>query len=116
MADRHNLDEYTLRPVLQLPPETHAEMVQHTIQFSLTGRQVRDIIDRGIDAETSISDDDTSPHIRRFVKSMRKMANNDEREFIRGLLDQERTVHMARARVESTIAFLIRVQNQLPEE
>lgn len=37
LADRHTLDEYTLRPMLQLPLEAQSEMVQHIIQFRLSG-------------------------------------------------------------------------------
>ena len=116
MADRHSLDEYTLRTILQLPPESHAEMVQQIIRLGLTGRQVRDIIERGIDDTASDSVDETSPHIRSFVKSMQKMTNNDESDFIHGLLKQEHSLQMARARIESTIAFLMRIQHQLSED
>ena len=115
MADRHSLDEYTLRPILQLPLESHAEMVQQIIRLGLTGRQVRDIIERGIDDTASDSVDETAPYIRSFVKSMPKMTNKDESDFIRGLLNQEQSVQMARARIESTIAFLLRIQDQLPK-
>lgn len=116
LADRHNLDEFTLRPVLQLAQDTHAEMFQHIIRFALTGRQVRDIVERGMDDEPSNPTDATSPHVRSFVKSMQKMNDNDEKDFIRDLMSQESNVQMARARIESTISFLMRIRNQLSDE
>lgn len=116
LADRNSLDEYALRPILQLSPETHAEMVQHIIQFHLTGRQVRDIVERGMDDDSSNSIENVSPHVHSFVKLMQKMSAKDDRHFIRDLLSQERTPQMARARIESTITFLVNIRDQLAEE
>lgn len=117
LADRHNLDEYTLRPVLQLSKDTHAEMVQHIIQFNLSGRQVRDIIERSDEDGTNTDDEVfTAPHIKKFITSMQKMIDTSETDFVRGLLIQEHTTKVAKARIEDTIAFLIRVKNQLPDD
>ncbi|QPC83655.1 ParB N-terminal domain-containing protein [Phototrophicus methaneseepsis] len=115
LADRNNLDEYILRPVLQLPPETHMEMIQHIIQFGLTGRQVHDIVKHGMDDDTVDLTREISPHIRGFVRSMQKMSEDDEGDFIQRLLEQENSVSMACVRLESTISFLTRIQNQLQE-
>lgn len=116
LADRHNLDEFRLRPVLQLPEDAQAEMIQHIVQFNLSGRQVKEICERGLEDEADISTDTTSPHIRRFVKSMQKMSERDEEDFIRGLLSQEQTPEMASARIDSTISFLMKIKNRLSAE
>ena len=117
LSDRYKLDEYTMRPVLQLPEDTHSEMVQHIIQFNLSGRQVRDIVERGGDEVIDIDDEiTTAPHIKKFISSMQKMTNTNEVDFVRGLLIQENTTKIAKARIEDTIAFLIRVKNQLPDD
>jgi hypothetical protein len=116
LADRYNLDEFRLRHILQLPKEAHAEMVQHIIQFNLSGRQIQEICERGEDAESASPSDTAAPHIRRFVKSMCKITDNEVDEFVRGLLLQETSISMARARVEDTIAFLVHVKNCLTEE
>ena len=117
LADRHDLDEYTLRPVLQLPEEAHAEMVQHIVQFNLSGRQVRDIIERGDEDTKDIEHEVvTAPHVKKFIASMQKMTNNDEADFVRGLMTHENTAKVAKARLEDTIAFLVRVKNQLPDD
>jgi hypothetical protein len=47
---------------------------------------------------------------------MKRIDDNDEVEFVQGLLTEEKTVTMARARIDTTIAFLQRVKNQLPAE
>jgi hypothetical protein len=50
------------------------------------------------------------------VNSMQTMTEKDERDFLNGLLREERTPMMARARIENTIAFLTRIKSQLSEE
>jgi hypothetical protein len=116
LADRHNIDEFRLRPVLQLPQDVQAEMVQQIIQFNLTGRQIQDICSKGLDVEESEPTATMSPTVKRFVKSMKTLSGNQEEEFVQGLITEEKTVTMARARLDSTIEFLMRIKNRLPKE
>lgn len=116
LADRHNLDEFRLRAVLQLPEEAHAEMVQHIIQFNLSGRQIKEICEKGLDNETDANIDDTPSHVRQFVKAMRKLNDTDEKFFVQNLLGDETSQNVARAHVENMIAFLIRVKTRLEED
>jgi hypothetical protein len=115
LADRHDVDEFRLRPILRLAPEVQAEMVQHILRFNLTGRQVEEICEKGL-GDSNKASETTPPQVRRFVKSMKRIDDNDEAEFLQGLLTEEKTVTMARARIDTTIAFLQRVKNQLPAE
>src|SRR5690606_14548546 len=43
LADRHNLDERRLRPVVTLAPEYHAEVIRQIIDMNLTAKQVKDL-------------------------------------------------------------------------
>jgi len=43
LADRHGVEEYKLRYVLQLAPNLHAEIVGQIVDFKLTSKQVRDL-------------------------------------------------------------------------
>ncbi len=115
LADRHNIDEFRLRPVLGLPTELQAEMVQHIIKFNLTGRQVAEMCEKGLDG-SSPPEESSSPAVKRFVKSIQKLELGDEDDFVRGLLSEEKSVPMARARIDATIEFLHRAKNNLPEE
>ncbi len=112
MADRHNIDEFRLRPVLQLSSEVHAEMIQQIIQFNLTGRQVQEIVGKGT-ADGHASTDDTPAEIKRFVKAIRTLDERTEQEFAKGLIREEKSAAMAVARIEATIQFLLRVKTQL---
>jgi hypothetical protein len=97
-----------------LPTEAQAEMVQHIIQFNLSGRQVQEICERSTLDESDIGAEVT-PHIRRFIKSMQKIHENNEQEFLRDLLQQEQSPELAWARIENTISFLIRIRDRLKE-
>ncbi|MEO1166991.1 MAG: hypothetical protein AAFV98_24640, partial [Chloroflexota bacterium] len=105
--------EFRLRPVLTLPEEDQGEMVQHIVQFNLSGRQVQEICEKGLDTETDEKPDSTAPHIRRFVKSMRRVGEQDEDEFLSSLLHEEQSQEMAVARIESLITFLTRVKQKI---
>jgi hypothetical protein len=72
LADRHNVDEFRLRPVVRLAAEVQAEMVQQIIQFNLTGRQVAEMCEKGLD-ENSPVEEAASSQVRRFVKFMQQI-------------------------------------------
>ncbi len=115
LADRHGLDEFHLRHVLRLPTDVQAEMIQHIIQFNLTGKQVKEICEKGPSEDTPPTEVVPPPQVRRFIKSMKRIDEDDKEEFVRGLLIEEKTAALARARVDATIAFLQQVKNRLPE-
>src|SRR5512145_29321 len=43
LADRYNLDERKLRPVLTLPPEFHGEILRQIVDFNLSSKQVEQL-------------------------------------------------------------------------
>ena len=55
MADRYSLDESQLRYVVGLEPQDQLEVIRQIIQFGLTRKQVKELIDSGG------PDDDTPP-------------------------------------------------------
>jgi hypothetical protein len=115
LADRIGLDEFRLRPVLQLPPEEHVEMIQHIIQFNLSGRQVSDICNRGVQ-DDDIQTDTASKHVKQFIKSMGKFSDDDERSFIDLLIHEENSTEFARARIDTMITFLMKAKQHLSEQ
>ena len=116
LADRHNIDEFRLRPVLRLAPEVQAEMVQQIIRFNLTGRQVAEMCEKGLEEDKPVGNASPPPQIRRFVKSMKRLDEHDEVDFAREILSEEKSVPMACARLDATIEFLRRVRGMLPQE
>jgi hypothetical protein len=113
LADRYSLDEYRLRPILQLPHQDHAEMIHHTIQFNLNGRQIRDICENGWPDQKESESQTTAPHVRSFVKHMRKIVEDDEEDFVNSLISEEKSTAMAQARLDNLISFLTRIKQKL---
>lgn len=117
LADRNNVDEFRLRPILNLDPDLQAEMVLHAIQFNLTGRQIRELCEQPQD-ESDEQDgfSQLSPQVKRFVNSIRRLSMKDETEVAQGMMLAEETGALARARIDSAIGFLTRVKSLLPED
>ncbi len=114
LADRYDLDEFRLRPVLQLSSELQAEMLQHIIQFNLSGRHIQQICEKGFD-DGPITVEETASHVIRFVKSMKKLSEDDEEVFLQRLVDSEQSIEMAHARIDMMVAFLMRTKNRLSD-
>ena len=77
IADRHQIDERTLRQLIVLSGEDQVEMMQQIIQFGLTSRQVEAIITHE-PSESADKEDDTVPTFmakfaRSFVREADKM-------------------------------------------
>ena len=69
LADRHNLDERTLRQIASLSYEDQVEMIQQVIQFDLTSRQVEAIVTQGIQQTDKPSTDELPLFATKFAKT-----------------------------------------------
>jgi hypothetical protein len=116
LADRYNIDEFRLRSVLRLTTEVQAEMVQQIIQFNLTGRQVAEMCEKGLGEDSPAEEAMKSPQVRRFIKFIQHLDRSEEDDFVRGILSEEKSASMARARIDATVEFLSRVRDMLPRE
>ena len=68
LADRHNLDEWVLRPVTALAPEDQIEMVQQIVQFGLSGKQVEKILSQE-EGDTPKTENDLPKYMNDFANS-----------------------------------------------
>jgi hypothetical protein len=98
-ADQHQLDEGLLRPVIGLPVEQHADVVQQIIQQRLTVRQVMALC-HGDELETGEADP-IPKHIRQLLKVLRSTQNTAPEQLAQFLLEQEQNAHLARARLHA---------------
>ncbi len=106
LADRHNIDEFRLRPVLSLPKQYHAEMVKQIIDLNLTGRQVQQICEQGM-VETAVQKEQgPSPQAKRFVKFIKAAKHGSMDEYAAALLAEEKHPDVAVARIKSAIELL----------
>ena len=113
LADRHNIDEYVLRQMLDMPVEEHAEIVRHIVNFDLTAKQVREMCQH--------SDEEAEPqlelprHTRQLVKLMKSIGSSNPEDIARGLLDQEADIDVARARLNSLRRLIDEAQAYLKD-
>jgi len=116
LADRHDLDEFRLRCLLQLQPEDQAEMIQQIIRFNLSGRQVKQICERGEIESEEVQESISAPHISKLLTAIKRIEAKDEDHFLEQLLLTEKSVHLAHARVSDTIEFLNRIKLRLNDQ
>ncbi|MBZ0291652.1 MAG: ParB N-terminal domain-containing protein [Anaerolineae bacterium] len=99
LADQHHLDEGLLRPVIGLPVEQHADIVQQIIQQGLTVRQVNSLCSGD---ELELGEADPIPkHMRQLVRVLRTAQSAAPDQLAQLLLEQEQDRHLARARLQS---------------
>ncbi|MBZ0300016.1 MAG: ParB N-terminal domain-containing protein [Anaerolineae bacterium] len=98
LADQHQLDEGLLRPVIGLPLEQHADVVQQIIQQGLTVRQVIALCSD--DESETVETDPIPKHMRQLVRVLRTAQSAAPDQLAQLLLEQEQDVHLARARLQ----------------
>jgi hypothetical protein len=114
LADRHNLDERLLRPILSLPKESHSEMVQQCIQLGLTARQVAAIVAEG--TEAIIHDKNvTSPEAKLALNISKVIEKQNPRKFAEAMVDQHGDTHMAYAYLNRLEQFIKNAKDTLEE-
>ncbi len=97
LADRHRIEEKRLRPLIEIEPELHHEIVRQIIDLNLTSKQVGQIID-------SDSDDDEVSDLQsdavRLAKSVRFIRSASVSDAGTALIHQEGSRELARAQAE----------------
>lgn len=99
MADRHNINERTLRPVTALEPEVQAEMVSQIIALKLTSKQVQAIID-GQDEPDDNSPEPIPAKAIKVARLCQSASSTSPKDVARALLQQEQDIQLARARLQ----------------
>ncbi len=112
LADRHNLDEGVLRYVINLQPEYHADVVQQIITHGLTVKQVQALCS-GVQQEESDKVDSPPKHTRQLVRLMTSTQASSPDTLARLLIEQEKDVHLARARLQSLRQLLDDAEQRL---
>ncbi len=112
LSDRHNLDEWRLRYVLNLPFDAHVEMVSQIIQLGLNGKQVKDICEHGLLGEQE-HEEELSRRAIQLVRVMKTINTSSASEVAKVLLSQDKNPHMARARLQDMRDLLDQVERHL---
>ena len=114
-ADRHGIDEKKLRYVTVMPSETHTEIIRQIISFNLTGKQVQELCS----GEISSKDDPPEKLPAKAVKMARTLhsaSDSTPYDVARALMQEEKDVHLARARIRSMVQLLTEAEKLLTDE
>ena len=114
LADRHNIQESLLRYVIELQPIDQVEVIRQIIQLGLTRNQIKDLIEKG--GQNDQSDDETelpSRQVMQFAKLMKTNNLPDAYSLAKALVDQEKDVNVARARLQTMKGLLDDVEKYL---
>ena len=116
LADRNCLDEARLRHLVQLEPQDQVEMLRQIIQLDLTRKQVKDLIEKGV--ETDHVSSDSEPVSRPMVQLAKIMTARDlpdPHSLASYLLAQEKSTNLARARLQTLRQLLDETERYLAE-
>lgn len=113
IADRHCTDEARLRYVVQLEPQDQVEMMRQIVQFDLTRKQVKDLIEKGIEEPEHSDEQPISRRLIQLAKVMRSTDLPDPQNLAAYLASQEKNSHLARARLQTLRQLLDQAEKYL---
>jgi len=104
-ADRHNIEERRLRPLTDVDPDFHYELVRQIIDFNLTARQIEQLIAAGAETEKTADANDIEPEAYRLAKIVKNRGRADAAAIARALIQQEgnSALALAQARLMSQL-------------
>ncbi len=114
LADRHNIQEGLLRYVIELEPMDQVEVITQIVQLGLTRVQVKALIEN--DGHNNQSDDENVLATRQVTQLAKLMKPNnlpDAYSLAKALVDQEKDVNVARARLQTMKGLLDDVEKYL---
>ncbi len=116
LADRHNLDERKLRPVLSLDPSVHVEIIRQIIDFNLTSKQVQELCEGGVEEDEENTDwEDIPASAMRIAKITQSNQVPSAQDVARALIKQAGDLDLARARIRATQRLLTEAEKYLTE-
>ncbi|MBI5961801.1 MAG: hypothetical protein HY866_23895 [Chloroflexi bacterium] len=116
LADRHNLDERKLRPVLLLDPGVHAEIIRQIIDFKLTSKQVQELCEADeTDQQESEEPNDIPTSALRIAKVAQAATAPSPHDVARALIKRTGDVDLARVRLRAIQKLLADAEQYLTE-
>jgi len=114
LADRYNIDERKLRPVVAVNSEYHAEIVRQIIDFNLTSKQIEELC-----AGEALDKEDDTEDIPASAIKIAKMAQTTNitsaQDIARALMKQEGDLSLAKARLQALRKLLAETEQYLAE-
>ncbi|MBL8134108.1 MAG: ParB N-terminal domain-containing protein [Anaerolineae bacterium] len=103
LADRHGIEERSLRYVLSLDPEHHGEVLRQIVSLNLTSKQVKQLCEEGLTADDGSDEEvDRPPAVAlRMARLARGSMSASAQDIARAFLRQEEDLGLARARLQA---------------
>lgn len=117
LADRHEIDEYRLRPVVSMPVELHAEIVRQIVDFKLTAKQVQELC-RGEEVPQA-ADEGHLPlaaSARKLAKLSRSAPSGSPQELVEALLALEGDPAVVQARLRGLRQWIEQAERHLEQK
>ncbi len=116
LADRHNLEEFRLRPVTAVAPEYHAEIVRQIVDFNLSSKQVKELCEaEHLETDTNETIEKLPAPAIKMAKATQTASATEPKDLARALLQQEGNVDLAIARLRAMRKLLVEAENFLEE-
>jgi hypothetical protein len=117
LADRYELEERKLRPVLLLDPELHLEVVRQIIDFNLTSRQVQQLCESELtDLQSETQEEVIPKQALKMVRAFRTSSEMTAPQLAQALIQQERSIPLAKARLQTLRQLLDATEHYLMEK
>ena len=117
LADRHQIEEYRLRPVVTVTPEYHAEIVRQIIDFNLTAKQIREFCEGdGLDNDNSDPLEKLPAAAVKMARAVQASASTTPQDFARALMKQEGDATIAQARLQAMRKLLTEAERYLAND
>ncbi|MBE2269248.1 MAG: hypothetical protein IAE80_13530 [Anaerolinea sp.] len=117
IADRHQIEEYRLRPLLAVAPEYHAEIVQQIVDFNLSAKQIKELCENdGSPVEVDDERKDLHPAALKIAKATQSIQSTSAQELARALMLQEGDAALAKARLQALRKLLSETERYLVAE
>jgi hypothetical protein len=117
LADRHQIEEYRLRPIVSVAPEYHAEIIRQIIDFNLTAKQVRELCEGdGLETDTEEPFDKLPPAAMKMARAVQASNSTTPQDIARALMRQEGDAAIARARLQALRKLLTEAERYLTED
>jgi hypothetical protein len=112
LADRHGIEESSLRYLLDLSSEDQVEMIRQVVQLGLTRKQVRDLIEH-TESKSVVEGSEISKRVLQLARIMKSIELPDARNLVSALLQQEADPDVVRARLKSLRRLVDEAENFL---
>jgi hypothetical protein len=118
LADRHGIEERKLRYILPLSEELHIEVMRQIIDFNLTSKQVQQICEGEVVDEGGASPNNVEVprQVLKVARAFRSASEATAYELAHALIHQERSIPLAKARLQTLRRLLDEAEQYLVEE